>query len=1442
MRFHILAFCFVFGLSNAITETCQKGEIKGLPFRNCSDVFLVCCENEWISEKCPDGLLFDKNKGFCVTTCQTCTSGEIISASNELCNKIFQVCCDGEWKEEVCPLDLVFDPENLYCKEKPVECEPTVTTTTSTITTTKKQANCDNFLPGAFKGVSNSSCESKFLVCCDGEWKEEVCPLDLIFDPELLYCTEKPVECEPTVTTESTTITTEDLSCDPSHPEGSFRPAQNCTQFEVCYTGKWIIQSCPPGMRFDDNLFCTPDSGECIPSTESTIATTTKQANCDNLLPGAFKGVSNSSCESKFLVCCDGEWKEEVCPLDLVFDTENLYCKEKPVECEPTVTTTTSAITTTIKQANCDHFLPGAFKGVSNSSCESKFLVCCDGEWKEEVCPLDLVFDPELLYCKEKPVECEPTVTTESTTITTEDLSCGPSHPEGSFRPAQNCIQFEVCYARKWIIQSCPPGMRFDDNLFCTPDNGECIPLTESTIATTTKQANCDNFLPGAFKGVSNSSCESKFLVCCDGEWKEEVCPLDLVFDPELLYCIEKPVECEPTVTTESTTITTKNLSCDPSHPEGSFRSAQNCTQFEVCYAGKWIIQSCPPGMRFDDNLFCTPDNGECIPLTESTIATTTKQSNCDNFLPGAFKGVSNSSCESKFLVCCDGEWKEEVCPLDLVFDPELLYCIEKPVECEPTVTTESTTITTKDLSCDPSHPEGSFRSAQNCTQFEVCYAGKWIIQSCPPGMRFDDNLFCTPDNGECIPSTESTIATTTKQANCDNFLPGAFKGVSNSSCESKFLVCCDGEWKEEVCPLGLVFDPELLYCKEKPMECEPTVTTTTSTITTTIKQANCDNFLPGAFKGVSNSSCESKFLVCCDGEWKEEVCPLDLVFDPELLYCIEKSVECEPTVTTESTTITTEDLSCDPSHPEGSFRPAQNCTQFEVCYARKWIIQSCPPGMRFDDNLFCTPDNGECIPLTESTIATTTKQSNCDNFLPGAFKEASNSSCESKFLVCCDGEWKEEVCPLDLVFDPQLSYCKEKPVECEPPITCLPGTLKPASFSSCDNEFYICCDGVWQKDLCPLDMVFNATLLYCINKSPQCNYQTNCTSGTFKAISDSKCSQDFLVCCNNSWETETCPQNLIFSQSKHYCVLPIECESCISGTFRPILEDCTRFEVCSNNQWIEQSCPPNQIFKESICVIDDGSCNSCANVSPGTFLPSPQSCSEFRICCDGYEQLQSCPPNLYFDTTLGFCSLNATCNSANHCALSDEGRFEAIPSSQNMFKVCVNGLWIVQNCPDGLIFDESILICKKKGICETGTFLSDSYSINQFYVCIDGDFVHQICPENMAFNKETLICSIEGKEGSLQPSNLSHTNFFAFYNKQWTIKSCPFKYNFDETKLICIPSDLNENCSEPTGFIRRHNTCGSFNVCIGGKIEKRSCNPGMKFDYNLKRCVKGDC
>lgn len=182
-------------------------------------------------------------------------------------------------------------------------------------------------------------------------------------------------------------------------------------------------------------------------------------------------------------------------------------------------------------------------------------------------------------------------------------------------------------------------------------------------------------------------------------------------------------------------------------------------------------------------------------------------------------------------------------------------------------------------------------------------------------------------------------------------------------------------------------------------------------------------------------------------------------------------------------------------------------------------------------------------------------------------------------------------------------------------------------------------------------------------------------------------------------------------------------------------------------------------------------------------------------------------------------------------CAVCPPTGVIAIRINCNSYRLCINGISIVQNCPKGTFFDGKECSietadnkCKFVPCEETvGIILqrNEEQKCQVYHICNNGiEIANRTCPEDMFFWNDTCLSRTPADK---VPKVCGGTKVLK--RAYSTVLGCPF----EGISLIMTPGD-----------------CGKYSVCSEGVvIEEKTCPRGTHFNQELELCstpAMADC
>ncbi|XP_075162092.1 uncharacterized protein LOC142234790 [Haematobia irritans] len=1421
----------IYDLNNICWDRCKDGSI--LANENSCSSYYNCTNGLWNQEFCNGGYYFNSQSEQCEPDVNKicwsrCPEGGISAIS---CASYY-ICSNGTWIKDSCNEGYLFNAQIN-------RCEPDV-----------NNICWDQCHEGELKPNKNSC--SSYYSCSNGYWKEEFCSEGYYFDAENDKC-EKDVN----------------HSCWPQCSEGEMTENSNsCSAYYVCKNGDLVEQYCKVGYYFDAKTKqCKYDTNhECWPTcTEGEIS-------------------ENDSCSS-YLICANGEWKEEFCKPGYYFNLQNMKCQED------------------IDNSCWTHCQNGDTS--ASNSCSS-YLTCSNGYWKEEFCSEGYYFDSENKQCdKDVNHTCWPQCSEGEMTANSNSCSsyyvckngdlveqyckvgyyfdaktkqckydtnheCWPTCTEGEISENDSCSSYHICANGEWKEEFCKPGYYFNlQNMKCQED-------IDNTCWT-----DCQNG-----DTLASNSCSS-YLTCSNGYWKEEFCSEGYYFDAENNKC-EKDV----------------NHTCWPQCSEGEMQAnSKACSSYYICKNGDFVEQYCKVGYYFDaQKKQCEYDtNHECWPsCTEGDI---TENDSCSSYLicenggwkeefckPGYYFNLQNMKCQedidnscwthcqngdtsasnscSSYLTCSNGYWKEEFCSEGYYFDSENKQC-DKDVN----------------HTCWPQCSEGEMTANSNsCSSYYVCKNGDLVEQYCKVGYYFDAKTKqCEYDtNHECWPScTEGDI---TENDSCSSYLicenggwkeefckPGYYFNLQNMKCQedidnscwthcqngdtsasnscSSYLACSNGYWKEEFCSEGYYFDAENNKCeKDVNHTCWP----------------QCSE---GEMQANGNAC--SSYYICKNGNMEENYCKVGYYFDSQTKQCeYDTNHECWPSCT------------------EGDITENDSCSSYLICENGGWKEEFCKPGYYFNlQNMKCQEDiDNSC--WTHCQNGDTTASNSCSSYLTcsngywkeeycseGYYFDSENKQCDkdvnhtcwpqcsdgemqaninacSSYYICKNGDFVEQYCKVGYYFNSQKKQCEyDTNHECWP--TCKDDDI--SENDSC-SSYLICANGEWKEEFCKPGYYFNLQNMKC-QEDIDNSCWTHCQNGDTSA--GNSCSS-YLTCSNGYWKEEYCSEGYYFNSANYQCEKDANhtCwPQCSEGDMQVNINSCSSYYVCKNGNLEEDHCKVGYYFDSQTKQCEYDTNHECWPICTEGEISENDSCSSYLICANGEWKEEFCNPGYYFNLQNMKCQEDIDNTCRPQCQNGDA----SAGNSCSSYLTCSNGYWKEEYCIEGYYFVSANKQCEKDvnhtcwPQCSEGEMTANSNSCSSYYVCKNGNLEEDSCKVGYYFDSQTKLCEYDTnhvcwptcKDGDIT-ENDSCSSYLICANGEWKEEFCITGYYFNSQNKSC-EEDINHTCWSlcNNGEISSSDSCSSFLQCQNGVWKQIYCSEGYFFDSQSKKCeedVEGIC
>ncbi|XP_043650884.1 chitin-binding domain protein cbd-1 [Drosophila teissieri] len=662
-----------------------------------------------------------------------------------------------------------------------------------------------------------------------------------------------------------------------------------------------------------------------------------------------------------------------------------------------------------------------------------------------------------------------------------------PGCVEGEIAPnPDNCAGYLECVNGNVVIQTCPDGDYFNSTL------NKCV---EDTCGCNGSGSSCTD---GDLK-VDPTDCAG-YLACSNGNWVSKQCADGAYFNATLETCVEDVdgvcVKC-----------TDGDLKVD----------STNCAGYLACSNGNWVSKQCADGAYFNATLeTCVEDvdgvyvDGVCVKCTDGDLK------------------VDSTNCAG-YLACSNGNWVSKQCADGAYFNATLETCVED-------VDGVCVNCTDGDLKGD----------STNCAGYLACSNGNWVSKQCADGAYFNATLeTCVEDvDGVCVKCTDGDLKV--DSTNCAGYLAcsngnwvskqcadGAYFNATLETCVEDvdgvcvkctdgdlkvdstncagYLACSNGNWVSKQCADGAYFNATLETCVED-------------------VDGVCVNCTDGDLK-VDSTNCAG-YLACSNGNWVSKQCADGAYFNATLGTCVEDvdgvCVKCT----------------------EGSTKPLDDCTKYEICSGGQYVTKSCNSGYYWNNKTeACEVDNGQCNGSGSSCTENEVKVNPAD--------------CAG-YLQCINGIFVARKCSATQFFNATLEQC-----EVDTENVCIPKTC---DSDCCDvpnnsiwpvekncSAFYQCVNGIKYEQRCSNNLQYNSKIEQCDypenvdcddgsappsgpNAGPSgtyCESHGRCVGqrdGTMFGAASGTCSSEYVVCQCECEVNFTCSSGLLYNSVVKSC------------------------------------------------------------------------------------------------------------------------------------------------------------------------------------------------------------------------------------------------------------------------------------------------------------------
>ncbi|KAH6942073.1 hypothetical protein HPB50_000335 [Hyalomma asiaticum] len=451
------------------------------------------------------------------------------------------------------------------------------------------------------------------------------------------------------------------------------------------------------------------------------------------------------------------------------------------------------------------------------------------------------------------------------------------------------------------------------------------------------------------------------------------------------------------------------------------------------------------------------------------------------------------------------------------------------------------------------------------------------------------------------------------------------------------------------------------------------------------------------------------------------------------------------------------------------------------------------------------------------------------------------------RFFFCRGGRKTSLSCPGSLLFDWRLGRCRPAGKVACPKLRCDADGVFADRVGGC-RRYFRCQDGEREEALCPQGQLFEAGR--CQNStSVECEGDNGCASLPDAFYPAPGCAQ-FVLCVAGNAREFSCPSDLIFSRKQLACDYPRKatCEvqdaSCAPGSNGLFpLTGCREFAVCRDGVLLKVgSCPKGTAFDAnslSCRPAGDVKCTFAEEYADAECVGRPDGVyagvtADAFYACLGQVKVatSSCPEGSVFDPTVHGCQAKgpvASNDGVSYGQYECEGRIGVFPdyrTSCYSYRICADGLEIVQDCGGGMSYDtefgrcveDSTTPCRPPRVVGTfkcpegspGLFVDESSGCRFWHECVGSEGVSYACPRECSA-VPTLGCT----EAVLRPrASISVTGLVVRLNDTDFEVDCgdvaEVLPSIDRQDFhVCAPAGaFNFRCPTGTAFDPDRNAC----------------------------------
>ncbi|VDM41817.1 unnamed protein product [Toxocara canis] len=1405
------------------------------------------------------------------------------------CTSTYTTCIDGTEHARHCPASLVYDSSMRQCV-LPEQCSGT----TEQSPFSMLPANESPLPAGPIdcsvvkKGVFGVACSTSYVECTSGRAFILHCSAGLVFSPQNRRCEYPMREC----VSSKVALTPGGPMSHPSIGDFDCSKLENgeyssgCTAaYVTCANGVAHERQCPNGLVFDSSVKYCVWPEQCgkagVQQSVDVFLPQPSYAAASPLPMGPIEcrarpdGVYGIACSPSFIRCSNGQPSVLQCPNGLVFNPKTKRCEYSTGACHLMSNVAAQHSTEASQQSSLNDCssLPD---GIYGESCSTFFTECSGGKVFTLYCPAGLLFSMKTRRCEYPSHECAsihrvsttlspPQADTTSTELTASIVDCG-RQPDGEY--SNSCTQnYVTCSNGAGYVRQCPAGLLFHplkkrcvyaENCLISGDDMsfDATPAKSSVSEVSWDQIDCSS----SPNGVFGADCSTSFVECSNGHAYVLHCPQSLVFSSKTRRCEHSAGLCK------AITIT---LSDQPQAQAGTVDTPGERPQMQ--------------GLSNVITSFQPSGDVECSKLPD---------------------GVYGHACSASFTQCSNGVASTMYCPAGLMFSSASRRCEYPSAECGFEAPPTSTPLTsprtntpiafpvdTGVVECSKL-PDGFYGHA--CWRsFTQCSSGVASTVNCPGGLMFSPaSRRCEYPSSECgfeappasapiaSPMTDTPMAAPVDTGEID--CATLSNGVYGVSCSASFVECWDGRAFMMRCSLGLVFSVKSRRCERAPIECrdasalhaKSSMVQHPAEAPIVLGTVDCSITIDGVY----GEACSSWFLICMRGRSVIRQCPQGLLFSPNASRCQFPPSSCNHQPAAPM-------LSVLPTHApaQEAQEPSLDCSRrrdgdYSLGCVREFITctngmlrqRICPESLVFDGTKGRCVLPNECGHLASAPRDMPTAGPALVHVVEPAFSyparptapvvdsDLSGLDCSSRrdgdyslgcvreFITCVNGMLRQRICAESLVFDGTKGRCVF-PSEC--------GQLAsaPPSLAAARPAFVPPIEPAFSYPERPTAPVVESDFsgLDCSSRRDG-DYSLGCV-------------REFITCTSGMLRQRICPESLVFDGSKGRCVLPGECGQLAIA--RP-------------------SMPVDLLaFVHTAPVVDSDTSGSvdCSKLHDGAY--SLGCSSQYVVCSKGLSYAHNCPAGLVFVISTGLCDWPSKCDShfipekgcpqgttpvvypsppvasgtpqqptagpgAVDCSHLPDGVYGGYCSAA--FTQCSNGLSIVHNCPQGLVFDQNAKRCDwpynchaiaqrpapdvistpiatSKEVCTTGSRHIVGVCSTTYLECVHGLWRQKHCPAMTTFDVTISQCSYAA--AGCPRNHTSPLQYPTVQEAPQTESVPPAAAPFVTPQVALAPACLIGE------LVPRGNCLATFLECVEGylfDVERKVC----RLPIQLPQCV----